>query len=79
MASTRTQFWISPRADLWYVQQVVGDRHVSLSTHFKKKQAIKAGIKAAKASKPSELYIQNRKGKIKDRRTYGNDPFPPEG
>ena len=78
--ATRTQFWINFHDDdLWYVEKRTGGHEDLLSRHLKKKQAIKAGVKAAKADKPSELYITNRKGRIKDRRTYGDDPFPPKG
>ena len=27
----------------------------------------------------SELFIHNRHGEIRDRNSYGNDPFPPRG
>lgn len=27
----------------------------------------------------SELFIHNRKGQIRERNSYGNDPFPPRG
>ena len=26
-----------------------------------------------------ELFIHNRKGQIRDRNSYGNDPYPPDG
>lgn len=27
----------------------------------------------------SELFIHNKHGQIRDRNSYGNDPFPPKG
>ena len=27
----------------------------------------------------SELFIHNKQGKIRERDSYGNDPFPPKG
>ena len=27
----------------------------------------------------SELFVHNRQGQIRDRNSYGNDPFPPKG
>jgi len=27
----------------------------------------------------SELFIHNRQGQIRERNTYGNDPYPPKG
>jgi len=41
-----------------------------------KSQAIEIGREIAKREK-SELVIHNRDGKISDKDSYGNDPFPP--
>ncbi|NHQ84837.1 DUF2188 domain-containing protein [Iodobacter sp. HSC-16F04] len=41
-------------------------------------EAIQAG-KIAAQSQESELIIQGRDGKIRERSTYGKDPFPPKG
>lgn len=35
-------------------------------------------VKVAKNDK-TELVIHGRDGRIQDRRSYGNDPFPPRG
>lgn len=42
------------------------------------KDAIKWGTESAKKSN-SELLIHGRDGKIRERNSYGNDPYPPKG
>ncbi len=41
-------------------------------------QAIEAAKSIAK-NQGSELFIHGRNGQIRERNTYGKDPFPPEG
>lgn len=41
-------------------------------------QAIDRGREIAK-NQEAELLIHGRDGKIRDRDSYGNDPFPPKG
>lgn len=42
------------------------------------KQAIDAGKEIA-INQESELLIHGRNGQIRERNSYGNDPFPPKG
>lgn len=42
------------------------------------KEAIKIAIGIAKNQK-SEVVIHNREGKIREKNSYGNDPYPPKG
>lgn len=42
------------------------------------KEAIEIARNIAKNQK-TELIIHGRDGKIRDRDSYGNDPYPPEG
>ncbi|WP_393965729.1 DUF2188 domain-containing protein [Exiguobacterium sp. S22-S28] len=42
------------------------------------KEAIAAGRKIAK-NQQVELIIHNKEGQIRDKDSYGNDPFPPRG
>ncbi len=42
------------------------------------KQAINFGTSVAKNNK-TEIIIHGRDGKIRERNTFGNDPFPPIG
>lgn len=41
-------------------------------------EAIKIGREIAK-NQESELFIHRPNGQIRERNSYGNDPFPPEG
>ncbi len=41
-------------------------------------EAISAGRDIA-INQHSELFIHSRKGQIRERNSYGNDPFPPKG
>lgn len=31
------------------------------------------------SNQQSELFIHNKQGRIRERNSYGNDPYPPEG
>ncbi|MBV8855351.1 MAG: DUF2188 domain-containing protein [Acidobacteria bacterium] len=53
-----------------------GDKKAS-SLHNTQGAAIKAGTPLAKANK-SELVIHDRKNRIRDKDSYGNDPNPPK-
>ena len=41
-------------------------------------EAIKRATEIAK-NQDSELFIHNRQGQIRERNSYGNDPYPPKG
>ena len=41
-------------------------------------EAIKKATEIAK-NQESELFIHNRHGQIRERNSYGNDPYPPKG
>jgi len=42
------------------------------------KEAIQKAIELAKNSE-SEVLIHGKNGKIRERNSYGNDPYPPKG
>ncbi|MFT8323487.1 MAG: DUF2188 domain-containing protein [Bacillus sp. (in: firmicutes)] len=42
------------------------------------REAISFGRDVAK-NQQSELFIHNKKGQIRERNSYGNDPYPPRG
>lgn len=42
------------------------------------REAIAYGREIAK-NQQSELFIHNRTGQIRERNSYGNDPYPPRG
>ncbi|MBI3616577.1 MAG: DUF2188 domain-containing protein [Candidatus Omnitrophica bacterium] len=53
-----------------------GNTRIS-SDHRTQAAAINAAVRAAK-SKKSEVVIHGRDGKIRDKDSYGPDPYPPE-
>lgn len=48
------------------------------SVHSTQKEAISSARQIAK-NQGSELFIHGRNGQIRERNTYGQDPFPPKG
>ncbi len=57
----------------WGVKKEGNKRNIFIT--LTKSQAIEIGRKIAKKEK-SELIIHNKDGKIKDKDSFGNDPFP---
>jgi len=60
----------------WQVQGE-GNERATLRTDTQQ-EAIDRGREIAR-NQNSELIIHGRNGKIRDRDSYGNDPFPPKG
>jgi hypothetical protein len=73
--ANRKSYWVQWINERWCVRH----NQVTLSTHFTKAPAIDAGVQVAKANQPSELVICHKDGTIEDKRTYGDDPYPPKG
>ncbi|WWB86896.1 DUF2188 domain-containing protein [Priestia aryabhattai] len=48
------------------------------SVHSTQKDAID-GAKSIAKNQGSELFIHGTDGKIRERNSYGNDPYPPKG
>lgn len=67
---------VTPKDGMWQVKSA-GNSHAT-SIHQTQQQAIKAAQSIAKNQK-SELFIHNREGQIRERNSYGNDPYPPRG
>ena len=67
---------IVPRSDVggWAVQREGAGRASSL--HDTQAEAIAEGRRMAQNER-SELFIHGRDGRIRDRDSFGNDPFPP--
>ena len=42
------------------------------------REAIRVGKEIAK-NQGSELFVHNKQGQIRERNSYGNDPYPPKG
>lgn len=72
----RTTPHVVPRDGNWAVQRENAERASSL--HRTQAEAITAGRQIAQAER-TELVIHGRDGKIRDKNSYGNDPYPPKG
>ena len=75
MAEKKNQH-VVPHTDGWAVKGAGNQR--ATSVHETQAEAIEAAREIAK-NNSSELFIHNREGKFRERNSYGNDPYPPEG
>ncbi|HOC43226.1 MAG TPA: DUF2188 domain-containing protein [Thermoanaerobaculales bacterium] len=66
---------VVPHDEGWAVRGE-GNRRVT-STHSTQAEAIDAAREIA-VNQQSEVVIHGRDGRIRDRDSYGNDPFPPK-
>ncbi|UEM21281.1 DUF2188 domain-containing protein [Skermanella mucosa] len=71
---TKHNHHVVPHPDGWAVKRAGGNR-VSL-VHDTQQQAIDRAREGAR-KQGSELLVHNRKGQIRERDSYGPDPFPP--
>lgn len=67
---------VVPHNDKWGVRGVGNERVTKIADT--QKQAIGVAKEIAKNQK-SEVVIHRPNGQIRDKNSYGNDPFPPEG
>lgn len=67
---------VVPHGDDWAVKGAGNERATSL--HNTQKEAIDAARGIAR-NQESELVIHRKDGRIRDKDSYGNDPFPPKG
>ena len=67
---------VVPHDDGWAVRGEGNER--ATSVHDTQQQAIDAGREIAQ-NQGSELLIHGRDGQIRERNSYGNDPYPPKG
>ena len=70
----KKNYHVTPYDDKWKVIAAGGKR--ASSVHDTQADAITAGKELAQNSQ-SELVIHRRDGRIRDKDSYGNDPFPP--
>lgn len=75
MADKKNQH-VVPHPDGWAVKGAGNQR--ATSVHETQAAAIEAAREIAR-NNGSEMFIHNRQGQIRDRNSYGNDPYPPEG
>lgn len=67
---------VVPHRGRWAVRGA-GSRRVS-SVHRTQKEAIRSARNVAIRQR-TEVVIHRPDGKIRDRNSYGNDPYPPRG
>ena len=67
---------VVPHQGGWAVKGAGNQR--ATSVHETQQQAIDAGRNIAR-NQQSELVIHRPDGRIRERNSYGNDPFPPKG
>lgn len=67
---------VAPHPEGWSVKSEGANR--ASSVHPTQEAAIEAGRQIA-ANSGTELFIHGRNGQIRERNTYGKDPFPPKG
>ncbi len=67
---------VVPQGKDWAVKGAGNQRATSL--HDTQRGAIEAARQIAKDNR-SEMLIHNREGRIRERSSYGNDPYPPKG
>lgn len=67
---------VVPHNDGWAVKGAGNIR--ATSTHRTQSEAITAAREIA-IRQGSEMLIHGQNGQIRERNTYGNDPYPPKG
>jgi hypothetical protein len=67
---------VVPHGDKWGVRSEGASRLGSV--HDTQREAIDTARGRAQREK-SEMFVHGRDGRIRDRSTYGNDPYPPKG
>ncbi|MBP1151797.1 DUF2188 domain-containing protein [Methylocaldum sp. RMAD-M] len=67
---------VTPHERGWAVKSEGAQR--ASSVHRTQKEAIEKAREIAR-NNHSELLIHNREGQIRDRDSFGHDPYPPKG
>ncbi len=70
------QIHITPHEKGWQVTKPGNSKASKVCST--QKECIEYGTKEAKRTK-AELFIHNKQGEIRERNSYGRDPFPPKG
>ena len=71
---TRRTHHVVPHDGEWAVRSAGSQR--TSSVHRAQREAIDATQKIAQ-NQGSEMFIHGRDGRIRERNSYGDDPFPP--
>lgn len=73
---TKRNQHVVPRSDGWAVKGAGAER--ASSVHATQRDAIETAREIAQRQ-GTELLIHGRNGQIRERDSFGNDPFPPKG
>jgi Uncharacterized protein conserved in bacteria (DUF2188) len=73
---TKKNQHIVPHGDDWAVKGAGNSK--ATSVHPTQAEAINRGKEIAQNQK-SELLIHGKNGRIREKNSYGNDPYPPKG
>ena len=73
---TKKNQHVVPHPKGWAVKSAGASRAGSI--HPTQAAAIQSARQSAITNK-SEMFIHGRNGQIRERNTYGNDPYPPKG
>jgi uncharacterized protein YdaT len=74
--SSKTTHVVPNQNGGWDIKQGGGQRS---SGHFDKKQDAVDRAREISKNQGNELVIHNKDGKIAQKDSHGNDPYPPEG
>lgn len=67
---------VTPNGVRW---QVKGEGNTKATATFDTQREAIERAKEIAINQNSELFIHGRNGQIRERNSYGNDPFPPRG
>ena len=67
---------VVPSGSRWSVRKAGASR--ATGTYETQQEAVARARELAK-SQGTELYVHDKDGRIRERRSYGNDPHPPKG
>jgi len=68
--------WVVPRDSGWAVR---GEGNSKDTSHHRTQQEAIDAAREIAQNQQSEMFIQNKQGRIRERNSYGDDPYPPEG
>lgn len=77
MVKNRKKYHVSPHDDGWQVKMEGGKR--ATEVFETKDMAVDEAQNLAKEQEPSQILIHGQDGKIKEERTYGQDPKRTKG
>lgn len=67
---------VAPREGGWGVRRAGASR--ATGVYATQKEAIDAATRIAR-NQQTDVYVHGRDGRIRERNSYGNDPYPPRG